>query len=347
VVVVAAHAGGRCTDFRNPENLSSCQPQAEIFDVVRTLPSGLVDVVVAGHSHAGVAHRVAGTAVIESFSNGRSFGRVDVTVRRGRVTGKRIFPPRDVCLQVAEGTERCDPAVAERARWVPARYENASVRPDPGVAKVLAPVIEQVRALKGRRLGVFVSSPIVRVPDSGESPLGNLFTDVFLRWRAGVELAINNTRGGLRADLPAGPLTYGSLFEVFPFDNRLVEITLTGRQLRQVFLAQLRQTDRAGIAGLRVDAGCSSGHPLVRLIRPSGTPVGDAEHVRVVTTDFIATGGDGILRAVMPAGGFPIDPDSPLARDVVADELQRRGGTLRAVDLVDVTKPRWTGSGCR
>ena len=43
VVIVTAHAGGRCTAFDRPDDLSSCDP-GEILDVARGLPRGLVDV---------------------------------------------------------------------------------------------------------------------------------------------------------------------------------------------------------------------------------------------------------------------------------------------------------------
>ncbi len=47
------------------------------------------------------------------------------------------------------------------------------------------------------------------------------------------DVAIYNG-GGLRADIPAGPLTYGRLYEVFPFDNRVARLTVTGDELRRV-----------------------------------------------------------------------------------------------------------------
>ena len=62
------------------------------------LPAGLVDVIVAGHTHAAMAHRLGETAVIESYSSGRAFGRVDLRVNAsGVVTGKSISPPQDLC----------------------------------------------------------------------------------------------------------------------------------------------------------------------------------------------------------------------------------------------------------
>src|SRR5207237_2686474 len=43
IVIVAAHAGGRCARFDQPSDLSSCESESEIFQVARKLPKGLVD----------------------------------------------------------------------------------------------------------------------------------------------------------------------------------------------------------------------------------------------------------------------------------------------------------------
>ena len=67
VVIVTAHAGGRCSNFDQPVDLSSCEPASEIFTVARALPRGLVDAIVAGHSHAPVGHQVEGIAITEAY----------------------------------------------------------------------------------------------------------------------------------------------------------------------------------------------------------------------------------------------------------------------------------------
>ena len=36
--------------------------------------------IVAGHTHAAIAHRINDIAVIESYSSGRAFGRVDLRI---------------------------------------------------------------------------------------------------------------------------------------------------------------------------------------------------------------------------------------------------------------------------
>ena len=88
VVVLLAHAGGSCDRYTDPDDLSTCRPQGEIFQLARALRPGLVDVIAAGHAHFGIAHRVNGIAVVEAFQLGRAFSRVDLrsTVRAGPAT---------------------------------------------------------------------------------------------------------------------------------------------------------------------------------------------------------------------------------------------------------------------
>ena len=274
VIVVAAHAGGRCTAFDRAEDLSSCDPDAEILAVARALPRGLVDVIVAGHTHAAMAHQIEDIAVIEAYSSGRAFGRVDVTIdpRTRAVLDRRHFPPRDLCEREDPATKACGPA--SNAALAPVLYEGAAVQPDPAIERLLEPALTEVRTLKAQPLGVTLPAPIRRLQPV--SPLGNLVTDALLASVPGADIAVNNSGGGLRADLPAGALTYGGVFEVMPFDNLLVTLRLTGRQLRQMFSASVTQGRRGlGFAGIQVQARCEAGALAVAMTRPSGAAIGD------------------------------------------------------------------------
>ena len=216
--------------------------------------------VASGHTHAGMAHEIDGTIVMQAFSKGAAFSRADLTVERRTkaVVGKHVFPPRDVCARVYEGTARCDTQAAGDRALVPAEYEGQPVRIDSAIARVIAPAVERVKAHAGELLGVVLDTPIRVAPIGTESPLGNLFTDAMLSAIPDVDIALNNTRGGLRADLPRGPLTYGRLYETFPFDNRLVRLELSGAELRRVFEVQLREARALpGIAGVWVAATCT------------------------------------------------------------------------------------------
>jgi 5'-nucleotidase len=346
VVIVTAHAGGRCTRFDDPADLSSCNPSSEIFTVARGLPSGLVDVIVAGHTHDAIAHTVNGIAIISSINGGRTFGRVDLTVNRnGAGVAVRLFPPRDICEQEVAGSGTCDPGVHAGKPRVASRYEDVPVRPAPRVVASLAPAVARVAELKATSLGLVVDTPLSR--GGVDSAIGYLFTDAMRASVPGADVALHNVVGGLRADLAAGPVTYGRLYEVFPFDNRVVSITLTAGELARVIAGQLRTgVPRAGLSGIRVQARCSNGTVVVNIATASGEAIDDNRRLVVATTDFVALGGDGILAAVTPAQGFAIPDEARLVRDVVADWMRRRGGRLRVEDLKDPAIPRWDVQAC-
>ncbi|MDP6942522.1 MAG: metallophosphatase, partial [Myxococcota bacterium] len=78
VIIVLAHIGAACERFDDPDDLSSCEPDSELFELVRALPPGLVDVALGGHTHRPVAHRVNGVLVAHTGANATHV--MDVTI---------------------------------------------------------------------------------------------------------------------------------------------------------------------------------------------------------------------------------------------------------------------------
>ena len=350
VIVVTAHAGGRCTEFSNPLDLSSCDLSDEIVPVARALPPGLVDVIVAGHTHLPMGHQIQNIAISEAYSGGRAFGRVDVVLNAAtkQTLERRSFAPRDLCARVDPGTTRCDPGGTSTAR-VPAGYEGLAVTPDPAIEKAIAPGVQAAVAQKAVPVGITLATPIRRVTGKGESALGNLVEAAYLAAMPGADVVINNTDGALRADLPAGPLAYGAVFETMPFDNRLVAFRLRGADVRRMVTVWVRDRVPAlpGLAGLRARVSCRGSALDVALLRPDGAPVRDDERLLVAAPDFLATGGDRIFEAVTPPDGFAIERDAGAVRDVIVEALRARGGILREDGLVDPANPHWILPGPR
>jgi 2',3'-cyclic-nucleotide 2'-phosphodiesterase (5'-nucleotidase family) len=56
--------------------------------------------------------------------------------------------------------------------------------------------------------------------------------------------------GGVRRDVPAGPLTKKTLFEVIPFRNILTTFQLTGKQLRNIMVFNIERRPGIQIAGM-------------------------------------------------------------------------------------------------
>ena len=322
LVVVIAHAGSRCTEFDDPYDTSSCRMDGEIMRVAKALPPGLVDHIVAGHVHQGIAHDVNGIAVTSSYSNTRAFSRVDFTIDResGEVVDRRIYPPQPI---VAGAT-----------------YEGRKVVPDAGVLAIAERARDMAATRRAEPLGVTLDEPALH-RTRPESPLANLFTDAILQMND-ADIAIHNVWGGIRAELPEGELTYGDVYRVFPFDNRVAIIELTGAQVRSVIANQAHNRQRAaGFSGMRVYVSCDAGDMRVSMLRPDGTAIRDEDVLRVVANDFLLLGGDNVLAPVIPEEGYTIPGSTPLVREVLAEWFRSNPGEMDPDDFMDPEELRW------
>jgi 5'-nucleotidase len=339
VIVVAAHIGSKCKRFDDPADLSTCDRDDEVFRVLGALPPGTVDVFVGGHTHAGVAHRIAGVAVIESFANGRAFGRVDLKVAPdGRVAASEIHKPHSVCGEGSEGRQ------APAAPCRPGEYEGRPVAPDPAVQQIVDEARARSAARRGEKLGVTLQKP-VRAAWATESSEGNWLCDLMLAARPEAQVSMTNG-GGLRADLPAGELEYGQLYEAVPFDNRFAIVQLKGEHLRQLVTSNL---GRGGAilswGNLAAKARCK-GERLDVQIMVGGKPLVDGATYKLATSDFLASGGDGVIgRLKLPEGSIKIT--DVIIRDGIADVLRKRKGTVDPDKLLSPKVRRMDYEGTR
>lgn len=343
VVIVTAHAGGDCKTFGKPDDLSSCKRDQEIMEVAAGLPAGAVDVIVAGHTHRAMAHRVNGIAIIESYAKLRAFGRVDVRVTpssagpsAAKVEIAAIHPPRDLC----PGEHRVP---ADQCQ--PGEYEGAPVMPSPAVAQAIAPALQAAAERKQASLAVALEAPVTRAY-ARESALGNLFADLMREARA-TDAAVTNG-GGLRADLPAGLLTYGALYEAMPFDNRFATVTMKAADFARMIAANLgHDAGILSVSGVRASARCQAGALVVELRDARGAVIPAERELRVATSDFLATGGDRGPFSSVPPDAITIHDEA--IREGMARILSARGGTLSGTDptLFDPDQPRLVYQGKR
>src|SRR6185369_3539989 len=111
----------------------------ELFTLLGELPRGTVDVIVGGHTHAGIAHRLAGVAVIESFASGRAFGRVDLQLEDGKITGVQIARPYAICQDDTGSTP------LPIAQCEPGDYEGKPVVADPEIQQIVDAAVARAR----------------------------------------------------------------------------------------------------------------------------------------------------------------------------------------------------------
>jgi 5'-nucleotidase len=139
--------------------------------------------------------------------------------------------------------------------------------------------------------------------------------------------------------VPSGPLTYGRLYELIPFDNAFASLQLTVADLGRAIARSLERGYAHSFSGVRVEVRCEGGSPRAIVRGDDGRTLAPETRLSVVITDFLATGGDGIFDGV--PGERPLEPGPPM-RDVLATTLAARGGTLSSADpaIFDRDHPR-------
>jgi 5'-nucleotidase len=236
-IVVLAHVGGPTQDESDAPDYTG-----EIIDEAREMSSA-VDVVIAGHSHSRIDVRVPNSdgsgdkLVVEALSYGVAYDLVDIVVdsRTGEVVSKSAQIP---------GTG------------------HEGVPGDAGLAALVEGYRERVAPLANHVAGV-TEAPLTR--RGGE--LGRLVAQAqraFARTDVAVVKPVS-----LRADIDAGPVTYGEVAEALAFDHPVVRVEMSGRRLRELI------SDDAYVAGPeQLDADARYSVAASELIAAGGRPVG-------------------------------------------------------------------------
>ncbi|KAI9597821.1 Metallo-dependent phosphatase-like protein [Syncephalis fuscata] len=174
-----------------------------------------------------------------------------------------------------------------------------------------------------------------------ECDMGNLLSDSMLYSRRDnreMRAAISNA-GGVRAGIAAGPIRMENVDTVLPFTNYLMDIKLTGKELRQLFedvLAKKNRESGKGVTSFVQVSGLSVSYDLQRpmydrvtdlKIRKIGAATGTNVHpsdpnafeavspdtiYSLVTLEFLVNGGDGL---------FAKSPVHESGRDTPAETL--------------------------
>ena len=205
--------------------------------------------------------------------------------------------------------------------------EELSATSDEEIDQLIGPYREQMKAEMGEVIGeVAMNMPGGRP----ESLMGNFVSDV-LADRAGkytgqeVDFALSNA-GGLRIPaIPAGPLQRSTIYELLPFDNVLVVLSLTGKKIQQL-------ADHMAMAGgWPVSEGFSMviSQEKATRIRIQGEPLDPAHVYRVAMPDYVANGGDNARFLTR----IPQESTGRFMRDAVLEyiaEKNKAGEVLRS-----------------
>jgi 5'-nucleotidase len=228
-----------------------------------------VDVIIAGHNHGYLNGIVDNKLIVESYANGTAFSDVDLEI--SPVTKEIVSKKAEIVTTYQTGIE-----------------------PDKQITKMITNYEAKVAPIINKVIGTAAKDITRTQNDSGESELGNLIVDS-QRAEMKTDLSFMNP-GGIRTDIQAGEVNWGELFNVQPFNNTLVKMTMTGYQIRTLLNQQWQEktTRMLQISGLKYtwDDTKLKGSNVVDIFLTNGQPVDPAAKYTVTVNSFLADGGD-------------------------------------------------------
>lgn len=258
-----------------------------------------IDIIVGGHLHTVLnpPKIVSGgdgreTIISHSGAFAKYLGRLDTVLQddaeRG---GKRVVSHK---YQVFPVDNRL------------ANYE------DPDVTELLEPyMLDLSRNLDLRKIVAYAPQTIARLSatGNGDSALGDLVAESMRRRRrVDAEFAVTNTLG-IRDNFYQGPITLEDAFNVFPFENTLTVMYLSGREVQELADFSTERSASRGcqsqvqVAGISFTMNCgkvvsNQNHPEnythpAEDVKINGVPIIQNGTYKLATNDYIAGGGSG------------------------------------------------------
>ncbi|MBL0213951.1 MAG: bifunctional metallophosphatase/5'-nucleotidase [Myxococcales bacterium] len=357
VIIVVSHLG-----LDEDENLTASQ----VDDPNAALPLQGVDLILGGHLHIVTNppkiipndDKGHSTVLVHSGAFAKFVGRLDLVVHVGDSNGdperrSRITSFTYVNLPV-DSTTNDDPAVAN-LMWPYSVKINQNIDLN-GVFSYVNPQPAASKILRNDLSG-------------GDSQLGNLVArSMQLQEGVEAEFAITNSLG-IRADFERGPLTIEQMYNVFPFENSITVMYLSGQEVQDTLDFVARKSSSRGcrtqaqVSGITFDMVCSGdcgtfqGEPVTACAkniyvgdncRMGGNPDGPVDPAkcarldpsslyRVAVNDYIAAGGSGF--EVLKRNSSKQDTGISL-RDALRVFLNRQNKCVDQVDETDTTVPQ-------
>lgn len=226
------------------------------------------------------------------------------------------------CAQVASGSFQ---------------YQYRMVRMDSTWDSKVDPMLQQYVEIKHQQLEEMINIVIghsERTLNSfvPESPLSNFLTTLLLErgpqyvddpMFAQCDMSLLNF-GGIRSQIPAGDVRVADIYDVSPFENTLVFLQIKGSELRK---ALMRFTDKKNEPMAGVVMTYRNGKPVKILVGKE--PLDDNRLYTMVTLDFIAKGGDGIISGVQFENAVYVNM---IFRDFLIEEIKEMTSAGKSID---------------
>jgi len=270
-------------------------------------------------------------------------GRVDVKVIEGDVVSFKAAPvPINLSVELKEGEVPKGDVVEIKGKKYD--FPGGYLVQDPAVEAMLKPFNDQL----SKDMDTVIAEATGEFPHTvngltayvrrDDCALANMLVDAMREATSQkigrkVDVFLQNG-GGIRAPIPAGPITKKTIYTVIPFDNTIMTAEITGAQLIEVLEkkalpeALINYGEKfSGPSGAFLQvSGMSYTMDLaaktVTNVKVGGVPIDPGKTYLMATQNFMMSGGDGYVTLKTLPNQYST---SVYQRDMVIDWLARKG----------------------
>jgi 2',3'-cyclic-nucleotide 2'-phosphodiesterase (5'-nucleotidase family) len=278
-----------------------------------------IDLIVGGHSHTKVTNpeKINNTLIVQAWEHGKALGVVDIILEDRKIINSTGY--------------------LEEIKPVPGQEDKE-------VQFIVEKYKKKVDEVLDRTIGIALTDLDGENVRRDETNLGNFIADI-IKETAGADAALINA-GTIRTGIKKGEIKVKHIYSVLPFNNYIVAIKLTGRQIKEALEHGVSAIERnegrfPQISGItfKYNPEARPGE-RVSLINISGRPIDMEKEYSVATNDFLVAGGDGynvFRKALISSKDFSItdsliksknlaynEPGKWL-RDVVVEYILKKG----------------------
>jgi 2',3'-cyclic-nucleotide 2'-phosphodiesterase (5'-nucleotidase family) len=216
-----------------------------------------LDVIIGGHSHTRLKQPkyINGVIIAQTGSNCENLGVLDLTVENHAVT-----------------------------KW---KGELHQLWYHPDRKTVVTALVDSFKTEIDKEYSQMIGRWTVETnAEDSDRRLGNFLCEA-QREAAGADLGFMNN-GGIRKRFAAGPITKQDLFEVLPFRNMLVSFKLTGTQVREIVLQNIKERSGFQLSGVECEwkRNAEGKIEFVKLL-VNGKPVEDQSTYTGAASDYL------------------------------------------------------------
>ena len=292
-IVLLLHEGGYIEDGGFDDCVGLSGPVADMLPVL----DEAISVIVSGHSRGPYNCRVAMPSGIGErvLTHGGAYGVIVSDIRLE--FGEAGFIGARAENILVQGDAFVD---ADGRRIAPSDL-LPRFAPDAEMEALVDRVVEAAAPQSRRIVGTLGGA--VAGEQAGYLIADSQFAATAAQKNGAADFAVMNPGGVRSGFVPGqdGTITFGQAFEVQPFGNSLMTVTLTGAEIKNVFEQGIRHTEDGSFATLlrpswqlsyAYDMSRPDGENIV-WIKLNGETISPEKEYRVTTNNFIANGGDG------------------------------------------------------